>query len=615
MVCGLHVRIRKTSTIFGFEGGGKSKSSSSSSPLTPPVVTTMATPPPSQLWLLVLKLSSLVQSFLTDFFSQSGQIGTNPLISAPPAVPNSVSLLCEAAGGLSAVTPSEALLTESPGEVLPMTQVGLPPPIISVKDVSLVRGVVSSGGSPYPGHGHNVRHGMTDQLRVGGVSYEPSLPPLSALSPISFLFPSSDSGFVSVLFFCFSCFSPSCWYLLFYFFLLVYFLFYSSYLFGLYFLFASYSSLLSSSSFCPLSCCGGFGPPPPPCFPPLPPGFPPLSSSSSLVSSSFSTPLSLSSSSLYSASLTSFVSSSSSAPASASVSSAPFGSSSLSSSSSSLDYASYKAHVLGISDEYLSLARWCISVDGSDFFSFLSRHCPHLSSDVAKDFSSGSSILPSTLRSSSALVSGPPASTPVALPSSSLFSSAVSSSSGGVSSGISWGSVAAPISSTGFLSSFPSGSAFLSGPPPLLAQSLPSSSLLPPSLSLAGGPLGSAAVADPVPSAARAYAQARSSPLFRPFDAPSAGPSGVVSPPALPLHGSSPVFGSAPLSGVPPHPAAPLGSSFSLAAPGPSFAPSLPDDSAFDPDFADPSAMGPEPPLAPTVPDSVRAEIRRMYCS
>ena len=79
-----------------------------------------------------------------------------------------------------------------------MTQVDHPPPIISVQDVSLVRGVVSSGGSPYPGHGHSVRHDMMDQLRVGGVSYEPSLPPLSALSPTSFLFPSSDSGFVSL---------------------------------------------------------------------------------------------------------------------------------------------------------------------------------------------------------------------------------------------------------------------------------------------------------------------------------------------------------------------------------------------------------------------------------
>ena len=63
------------------------------------------------------------------------QIGTKTFISALPAVPNSVSLLREATGGLSAVMPSEVPLTESPGEVLPMTQVDLPPPIISVQDV------------------------------------------------------------------------------------------------------------------------------------------------------------------------------------------------------------------------------------------------------------------------------------------------------------------------------------------------------------------------------------------------------------------------------------------------------------------------------------------------
>ena len=116
-----------------------------------------------------------------------------------------------------------------------------------------------------------------------------------------------------------------------------------------------------------------------------------------------------------------------------------------------------------------------------------------------------------------------------------------------------------------------------------------------------------------------AYAPPVSSSLFRPFDASSAGPSSVVPPPpSLPLHGSSPMFGSAPLSGVHHPPAAPLGSSSSSAAPGPSFAPPCPDpsvpvDAAFDPDFADPSTLGPEPPLAPPVPDSVRAEIWRMY--
>ena len=82
--------------------------------------------------------------------------------------------------------------------MLPKTQVDHPPPIVSVHNVSLVRGVVSSGGSPYPGQGHSVRRDVTDQLRVSDVSYEPSLPSLSALSPSSFLYPSSDSGFVSL---------------------------------------------------------------------------------------------------------------------------------------------------------------------------------------------------------------------------------------------------------------------------------------------------------------------------------------------------------------------------------------------------------------------------------
>ena len=87
-----------------------------------------------------------MQSFLTDFFAQSPQLGTNPFISAPPAVLNSVSLLREATGGVGAVTPFEVPPTETPGKVLPMTQVDHPPPIVSVHNVSLVRGVVGSGG-------------------------------------------------------------------------------------------------------------------------------------------------------------------------------------------------------------------------------------------------------------------------------------------------------------------------------------------------------------------------------------------------------------------------------------------------------------------------------------
>ena len=111
---------------------------------------------------------------------------------------------------------------------------------------------------------------------------------------------------------------------------------------------------------------------------------------------------------------------------------------------------------------------------------------------------------------------------------------------------------------------------------------------LPPSPSGAGFPVGFGTVADPGPSAPPHFAPpVSSSSLFRPFDA-SAGPSGVFSSSST----------SAPPSGIPPPPVAPLGSSFSSSAPGPSFAPpqpgpEVPDDASFDPVFADPSAVGP----------------------
>ena len=76
--------------------GGK-ETSSSSSPSKPPVVTSTASPPHPPTPALPSgtedQLKCLVQSFLTDFFSQLGQLGTNPLLSAPPAVLNSVSVM------------------------------------------------------------------------------------------------------------------------------------------------------------------------------------------------------------------------------------------------------------------------------------------------------------------------------------------------------------------------------------------------------------------------------------------------------------------------------------------------------------------------------------------
>ena len=167
----------------------------------------------------------------------------------------------------------------------------------------------------------------------------------------------------------------------------------------------------------------------------------------------------------------------------------------------------------------------------------------------------------------------------------------------------------APVSSAPLLPSFSLGSASLvAAPLPFAAQPLSSSSLLPPSLSAAGVPPGFGAVADPGPSALPPIAPSSSSAsLFRHFVA-SAGPSGVFSFSSVP----------APPSGIPHHPLPPLASSFSSSAPGPSFAPpqpgpEVPEDASFDPGFADPSALGPEPPLAPSVPDSVHAEIRSMY--
>ena len=126
---------------------GKKTPSSSSSSKPPAVQTTAPVAPPNLPASTEDQLKQYVHSFLSDFLSQSGQLGTNPFFSAPPAVLNSASLLREVAGGLGADSPTGLPLTESSGKVLPMTQVDFPPPDINVHNVnSLARGVVSSGG-------------------------------------------------------------------------------------------------------------------------------------------------------------------------------------------------------------------------------------------------------------------------------------------------------------------------------------------------------------------------------------------------------------------------------------------------------------------------------------
>ena len=96
------------------------------------------------------------------------------------------------------------------------------------------------------------------------------------------------------------------------------------------------------------------------------------------------------------------------APSSA-VSSSSSSSSSLSSSSSSSvsspvgDLAEFQARVLGLSAEYQALGRWFVASGGSDFRSYVASYCPHLYSDFRADFASGSSRFLAALASAASL--------------------------------------------------------------------------------------------------------------------------------------------------------------------------------------------------------------------
>ena len=510
----------------------------------------------------------------------------------------------------------------------------------------------------------------TDQLRVVNVAATVA----SALSPGSLLFPFSYSGFSSLSAssssrpFCFaSSFSSSlfcCFVFFFNFFLgFVLFLFLSS-------LFSSplpptpafpsplappSSSFPSSSS---LSASATLRPPPgfaP--LPPSPPGFAPLPPS-------LSPPLS--SSSFPSASAVPSVSSS--LPPSCVSFSAGLAPPVLSSSSSSfpqLDFASYQASMLGLSQDYQSLARWYFLSGGSDFRAYLSAFYPHLSSDASRDFSSGSSVFFSALRAVASSVPLPtvssaapplptvasasstrtPAPLPLPAPVSAPYGvtvpplslSPVSQLGGGL---YALGSAQVLPQAPPGVSSLSAASTLLSVPPPAVPSASlhasrppgvsrlypPASSLLP-STSLAwpvssvpglGSPLlVSVAPSLPAvpPPGAPVFTAASALPPF--CSAPlgsAAGPSGFTSASGgstFGFVGSAPQPGPAPayppLSGASAPPSAPPLSDFDYG-----------NDDAFAPGFGDPDSSGavapdPEAPVPPPLSDSARAEVRRMY--
>ena len=354
------------------------------------------------------RIRQLMHSMFQDFM-QSGSLGINQPSTAPPAVPDSATKNTEATGGLRSVMPVEAPSTESPGVVLPTNQEDLPPPHTVSVCVSYVArsGDSNVGGSLSSGVGltRSVSRG-TDHLRVINV-----VSVASALSPGSLLFPFSDSGFASL-----SAASSSCplslpppplpsplllWLrpLFFLLFLLLLLLFLLLPLFLL-------PWLLLLSPLAPLSR--------------LRPLFLlllaflllPPSVSSPLPSSSF---LSASSNPSLAYSFPPVCASSSAGQAASLVvsSSSYF-------SSSSLDFASYQASVLGLSLDYQYLARWYFQSGGSDFRAYLSAFYPHLSSDASRDFASGSSVFFSALHSVASSVPLPPlSSAALPLPSSS----------------------------------------------------------------------------------------------------------------------------------------------------------------------------------------------------
>ena len=401
--------------------------------------------------------------------------------------------------------------------------------------------------------------------------------------------------------------------------------------------------------------------PPPPGFAPLPhpplPGFAPLPLFPPLPSSPFPSASAIPS---FSSSLPPRCASGSSGLAPPVLSS----SSSSSFSSSPLDFA--------LSRDYQSLARWYFLSGGSDFRAYLSAFYPHLSSDASRDsplafrsfspavpavassvplpaVSSAAPPLPSVVSVSS---SYPPAALPLAPPVSipsvasipPLSLPPVSQMGGGLSA---LGSAPVLAPAPPDVSALSASSAILSvhnpalppaSLPPSLPQGLsglsPPASALLPSSSLEWSVSSSSALGyPPLVSKAPSLPSGSVPSLFHPGLA--SGPPVLPAASALPPLCSAPLGSSAGLSGFTSADSTVVfASAASLPVPAPacpplagsSAAPSAPPLSDFDYDHDDPfapgsghpeasgaKAPGPEAPVPPTLSDSARAEVRRMY--
>ena len=125
----------------------KSTTASSPSPPVTAVTTASLVSLPSETF-SEDRFRQLMHSMFQDLM-HSARLGINQPSTVPSAVPDSATKCTEATGGLRSVAPFEAPSTESPGVVLPMTQVDLSPPhTVSVSYVAR-SGVSNLGGFPY----------------------------------------------------------------------------------------------------------------------------------------------------------------------------------------------------------------------------------------------------------------------------------------------------------------------------------------------------------------------------------------------------------------------------------------------------------------------------------